>query len=60
MHEVAQALNERGVLYKDTQRLTEAESAFREALDIYRNLAEANPSVYGPDVTLTLNNLAAL
>ncbi|EIM97558.1 hypothetical protein [Paraburkholderia hospita] len=48
------------MLYKDTQRLTEAESAFREALDIYRNLAEANPSVYGPDVTLTLNNLAAL
>jgi tetratricopeptide (TPR) repeat protein len=38
------------------RRFEEAEGAFREALGIYRRLAEEKPQVYEPYVA-TLNNL---
>ena len=49
-------LNNLGLLYRDTQRLSEAELAFQEALTIRRQLAQ----VYMPDMATTLNNLGAL
>src|ERR1039458_4017276 len=39
-------------------RMKEAEEACREALSIRRELAQANPEAYLPDVAMTLNNLA--
>jgi len=39
-------------------KITKAESLYKEALEIYRNLAEENPRVYLPDVAMTLNNLS--
>jgi hypothetical protein len=47
-------------LYQDTVRLKEAETAYRESLDIYRSLASENPSVYSPDLKSVLGNFAAL
>jgi hypothetical protein len=57
---VAQTLNSLAVLYRDTQRMKEAEIDFQEALDIRRQLAKTNPAAYQPDVAQTLNNLAIL
>ncbi|MCX6580057.1 MAG: tetratricopeptide repeat protein [Candidatus Aminicenantes bacterium] len=53
-------LNSLGNLYSKTTRLTEAEKAYDEALEIRRKLAETNPSVYLPGVAKTLNNLGVL
>ena len=53
-------LNNLGLLYNDTTRLTEAEQALAEALGIYRELAKTNPTAYLPDVAMTLNNLGNL
>ena len=48
-------------LYSDTQRFPNAETMYKEALEIYRRLAAvSNPQAYKPDVAMTLNNLAAL
>src|SRR5664280_3418439 len=58
--EVAATLNNLAVLYRDTQRMKEAEEAYREALSTYRELAQANPEAYLPYVATTLNNLANL
>jgi tetratricopeptide (TPR) repeat protein len=40
--------------------MKEAEEAYREALSIRRELAQASPEAYLPDVATTLNNLAVL
>jgi tetratricopeptide (TPR) repeat protein len=53
-------LNNIAILYKDTQRMKEAEQAYGEALAAYRKFAEANPDAYLPYVATTLNNLAIL
>ena len=53
-------LNNLAILYRDTQRMKEAEAAYQEALDIRRQLAKTNPAAYQPDVAETLNNLAIL
>jgi tetratricopeptide (TPR) repeat protein len=53
-------LNNLAILYCDTQRMGEAEKAYQEALSIRRQLAQANPEAYHPDVAMTLNNLALL
>jgi tetratricopeptide (TPR) repeat protein len=53
-------LNNLGLLYSNTQRLTEGEQAYQEALSTYRQLAQANPQAYLPDVAMTLNNLGIL
>jgi tetratricopeptide (TPR) repeat protein len=57
---VATTLNNLAILYSDTQRMKEAETAYLEALSIYRRLAESNPEAYLPYVAGTLNNLANL
>ena len=53
-------LNNLALLYSKTQRFTESEAMYKEALEIRRRLAKANPQAYEPDVTMTLNNLANL
>jgi tetratricopeptide (TPR) repeat protein len=58
--DVAETLNDLGVLYLDTQRLKEAADAYTEALQIRRELAKANPEAYLPDIAQTLNNLGIL
>ncbi len=58
--DVADTLNNLGLLYRDTQRMKEAEEAYREALSTYRKLARANPAAYLLYVAATLNNLAIL
>ncbi len=47
---MAATLNNLGVFYGDTLQLTEAAEAYGEALQIYRELAEANPSAHRPDM----------
>jgi tetratricopeptide (TPR) repeat protein len=56
----AGTLNNLAVLYGDTQRHAAAETAYKEALDLYRGLAARNAAAYEPDVATTLNNLAVL
>src|ERR1017187_6369283 len=58
--DVARTLNNLAALYSATQRMKEAEEAYREALSKYRELAQANPEAYRPYVATTLNNLANL
>ena len=58
--QIAMTLNNLAVLYSDTQRMKDAETAYLEALSIRRRLAEANPEAYLADVAMTLNNLANL
>lgn len=58
--DVAMTLNNLANLYKETQRLREAEESYRESLSTYRKLAELNPEAYLPDVARTLNNLGSL
>jgi tetratricopeptide (TPR) repeat protein len=43
--------------YYRARRFEEAEGAYREALGIYRRLADEEPQVYEPNVATTLNNL---
>ena len=57
---VAMTLNNLAILYRDTQRLQEAEEAYPEALMTYRQLAKANAPAYLPNVATILNNLAIL
>src|ERR1039457_2440373 len=57
---VAGTLNNLAILYRATQRMKEAETAYREALGTYRRLAETNPEAYLPNVATILNNLAVL
>ena len=60
LSDVAKTLNNLGLLYSDTQRLSESEQAYQEALAIHRQLAQANPQAYLSDVAMTLNNLGIL
>jgi tetratricopeptide (TPR) repeat protein len=57
---IASTLNNLAVVYRDTERIKEAEQFHKEVLKIRRGLAEASPEAYLPDVALTLNNLAVL
>jgi tetratricopeptide (TPR) repeat protein len=56
----AAILNNLAILYRATQRMSQAETAYSEALAIRRKLAEANPDAYLPYVAMTLNNLGLL
>jgi tetratricopeptide (TPR) repeat protein len=58
--QIATTLNNLAILYRDTQRMKESETAYLEALSTRRKLAEANPEAYLPNVATTLNNLAIL
>nr|MCR4935207.1 tetratricopeptide repeat protein [Oscillospiraceae bacterium] len=57
---LARLNNTWGNLLRDTNRLPEAEERYREALAIYRRLAEANPAAYEPDLAGSCNNLGNL
>ena len=52
--------NNLGVLLKNTNRKEEAETFYREALDIRRDLARDNPAAYEVKVAETGENLADL
>jgi tetratricopeptide (TPR) repeat protein len=58
--ERAASLNNLGVLYSDTSRFKDAESAYQEALNSYRELAKKNKAAYLPYVAGTSNNLGNL
>ncbi len=53
---VAATLNNLGMLYNESKRTSEAEKAFREAVDILRSQGKADPA----SLALSLNNLANL
>jgi tetratricopeptide (TPR) repeat protein len=53
-------LNNLAGLQNVTNRHTEAEANYTEALVMYQKLAETNPDAYLPDLAMTLNNLALL
>jgi tetratricopeptide (TPR) repeat protein len=42
----------------NTTRLTEAEKAYVEALEIKKKLVKTNPASYLPDLAQTFNNMA--
>jgi tetratricopeptide (TPR) repeat protein len=48
------ALNSLGLLYYSNNAHTKAQSAYEEALEIYRTLARTNPDAYIIDVANTL------
>ncbi len=50
-------LNSLGILYKNNNRMKEAENAFSEALSGYRILSDKNSDAFLPDVASILNNL---
>ena len=58
--DLAQTLNNLGVLYDDTHRFADAEAALKEAAGIRRALAAQNPAAYRPDLAETLDSLGAL
>ena len=58
--DVANTLNNLGLLYSDTQRFAEAEKAYLEARDLYRKLAQKTPDAYEPNLAAVLNNLGVL
>ncbi len=57
---VANTQNNLGILYDDLGRFEDAEKAYLEALEIYKELAEKSPDAYLPDVAMTQNNLGNL
>ncbi|MCC7210515.1 MAG: tetratricopeptide repeat protein [Candidatus Brocadia sp.] len=54
----AMTLNNLGALQAAKNEFEDALKSYREALEIYRKLAQANPQSYLPDVAMTLNNLS--
>jgi tetratricopeptide (TPR) repeat protein len=55
--ELAQTLNNLGVLHNEQNRMEESGKEFDEALKLRRDLTQKNPEVYLPDLAQTLNNL---
>ncbi|MBR4146747.1 MAG: tetratricopeptide repeat protein [Bacteroidales bacterium] len=58
--DVARTLNNLALLYSNTQRFSESETMYLEALEIRRRLAEKDPDTYEPGSAMTMNNLALL
>lgn len=58
--DVAEALNNLGVLHGDENRKADARAAHEEALRIRRLLAQQNSELYLPDVASSLTNLGVL
>lgn len=56
----ATTLNNLGALQSKKNEFEDAMKSFKEALEIRRKLAQANPQTYLPDVATTLNNLGIL
>jgi tetratricopeptide (TPR) repeat protein len=55
LSEVAMALNNLGIVYRVNNAHTKAQSAYEEALEIYRTLAKTNPDTYLSEMAMTLN-----
>ena len=55
----ATILNNIGMFYYLSQKMTQAEIALGEALEIRRRLAQSKPDIYLPDVAATLTNLGS-
>jgi tetratricopeptide (TPR) repeat protein len=53
-------LNSLGLLYNDNSAHKKAQSAYEEALEIYRTLAKTNPDTYLSEIAMTLNSLGLL
>jgi len=60
MPAIAMIRDNLGVLYRDTNRYTQAKESYLEVLEMYKALAEADPQVDLPDVAMALNNLGDL
>ena len=60
MSDFGQLLNNLAYLYSCTQRFSESETMYIEALDIRKHLAMENPSVFEGDVAETMNNMGIL
>ena len=58
LSEIASSLNNLAVKLSSAGRRVDALSSIREAANLYRKLADAQPSIYLPDLARTLNNLA--
>ena len=56
----ATTLNNLGNLQSQKNEFEDALKSYKEALEIRRKLAQANPQTYLPDVAMTLNNLGLL
>jgi len=56
----AHILGTLGTLFNVLGKFEEAETAYQEALEIYKELAEKNPEAYKLDVAVTQNNLGNL
>jgi len=54
----AMTLNNLGLLQSDKNEFDDALKSYKEALEIYRKLAQANPQTYLPNVAVTLINLS--
>ena len=57
---MAKSLNNLAILLDDTNRKEEAERRYREALEIRRRLAKANPNAFEPDLAQSCYNLGLL
>lgn len=55
---MAMVLNNFANLYTNLHRYGDAEPMFKEALGIYRRLAEANPNAYNSDISITFGNMS--
>ena len=49
-----------GALYSHAERFTEAVAAFKETVDIRRQLAKQNPGAYQPELAGTLKMLSSV
>ena len=58
--DVATTLHNLAILYSNTQRFSDSEEMFKEALAIRRRLAQSNLPAYEPDVATTLYNIGFL
>ncbi|WP_165761049.1 tetratricopeptide repeat protein [Butyricicoccus porcorum] len=58
--DLAMSCNNLGVLYRQTNRLKEAEAEYLRAKEIYEQLAAENPSAYMFDLASTYYNLGLL
>lgn len=58
-HELADILTDQGNLYRDTNRVKDAETAYKKALDIRRQLAKINPA-YQTSLAVTLYDVGDL
>ena len=58
--DMADTLNNIGILHRSTNEIKASKVAFTKTLAIKRKLSKQNPSVYLPNMAITLHNLANL